>query len=299
MKGLDEAQKFFEEYGRKMLLNDFPDCCERVAAGLVGHGSECFGFDDELSRDHDFGIGFCLWLTDKDYEKYGFRMSRAYTKLVRAHGGGVDVNGGMFVGKGVHSVKEFYFYYLGEGLPTTDFQWMSIDDEYLAEATNGRVFCDTYGLFSDIRSKLLSRPDDVRLKKLATALLGAAQSGQYNLPRCLARNERVAALQALSRFVDCAMSAAYLICNKYKPYYKWAHRGLYNLPLFDKLPKMLDELAFLPVEQTPPLVESVCGLLRQQLRDSGLSDRTEDFLEAYAYCVNGKISNINLRVAPL
>ena len=299
MKGLDEAQKFFEGYGKELLESQFADCCERVAAGLVGHGSECFGFDDELSKDHDFGVGFCLWLTDEDYEKYGFRLSRAYTKLVRAHGGGVEVNGGMFVGKGVHTVKEFYTYYVGQQLPESNFEWMAIDDEYLAEATNGRVFCDTYGLFTDMRTKLLSRPDDVRLKKLAIALLGAAQSGQYNLPRCLKRTERVAAMQSLSRFVDCVIASAYLICNKYKPYYKWAHKGMYDLPMFERLADMLDKLVCLPLEQTPTLVEDICALLQQRLRNDGLSERTENFLEPYAYCVNGKIADINLRVAPL
>ena len=299
MKGLDEAQLFYERYGKQMLETQFAECVDRVATGLVGHGSECFGFDDELSRDHDFGVGFCLWLTDEDYDKYGFRMSRAYTKLVREHGGTTDVNGGMFVGKGVHTVNEFYAYYIGNRLPETDFEWMAIDDEYLAEATNGRIFCDTYGLFTDIRNKLFARPNDVRLKKLACALLAAAQSGQYNLPRCLARGEYVAASQALAGFVDSAIGAAYLLCGKYKPYYKWAHRGLSQLPVLNELSALTDSLVRMSLEQTPPLVENICAVLQQAVRDMGLSDRTDNFLEGYAYCVNDKIRNVNLRVAAL
>ena len=46
MKGLDEARAFYEEYGRDMIHERFPEYEGRIAVGLAGHGSECFGFDD-------------------------------------------------------------------------------------------------------------------------------------------------------------------------------------------------------------------------------------------------------------
>ena len=71
MKGLDEAQLFYERYGKQMIETQFAECVDRVATGLVGHGSECFGFDDEISTDHDFEPGFSLWITDEDEREFG------------------------------------------------------------------------------------------------------------------------------------------------------------------------------------------------------------------------------------
>ena len=62
MKGMELARKYYETYGEPMLKRDFPELYPLVAAGLFGSGSECFGFDDEVSRDHDFEPGFCLLL---------------------------------------------------------------------------------------------------------------------------------------------------------------------------------------------------------------------------------------------
>ena len=59
MKGLELARDYFERCGRPMLERDFPELMPFLAAGLCGSGSECFGWDDEVSRDHDFEPGFC------------------------------------------------------------------------------------------------------------------------------------------------------------------------------------------------------------------------------------------------
>ena len=81
LKGMDIARRYYEEYGKPMLEEKFPEYVDRVAAGLVGEGSECLGYDDVTSADHDFGPGFCLWLTREDYEAVGQEMQRAYTEL--------------------------------------------------------------------------------------------------------------------------------------------------------------------------------------------------------------------------
>ena len=59
--GQDLARDFYTAC-RPSLMADIPEIMARAAVGLAGEGSECFGCDDALSRDHDFGPGFCLWL---------------------------------------------------------------------------------------------------------------------------------------------------------------------------------------------------------------------------------------------
>ena len=55
VKGLDLARRFFEQAARPELEKHCPEILDEAACGLVGQGSECFGFDDIYSRDHHWG----------------------------------------------------------------------------------------------------------------------------------------------------------------------------------------------------------------------------------------------------
>ncbi len=67
MKGLELSRAYYEEYGKPMIDTQLAQYKPYLAAGLVGEGSECLGFDDELSTDHDFGPAFCLWVPEELY----------------------------------------------------------------------------------------------------------------------------------------------------------------------------------------------------------------------------------------
>lgn len=305
MTGIELARAYYEELGRPMLERDFARYTDRIAVGLVGHGSECFGYDDEISRDHDYEPGFCLWLTEEDEREFGFRLFRAYSKLPKEYHGVKNQNhsvlGSQF--KGVHTIKEFYSFYTGcEGAPQTMEQWLSIPDFYLAEATNGEVFADPLGRFTQIRKELLhGRPRDVRLKKLASSLFYMAQAGQYNYSRCMAHGEPGAAALALSDFVKNTAAAVFLLNDVYEPYYKWVFRAMKGLPQLGECARQLEELLLAPYdgEKNKTIIETLCTRLIQVLVEQGLAEPAGDYLEPYAYAVNDKIGDGILRNQPV
>ena len=81
MKGLEAARRLYAEKGAAIIHEHFPENEGRIAVGLAGSGSQCLGFDDEISRDHDFEPGFCLWLTDADDARIGIELSRKMRDL--------------------------------------------------------------------------------------------------------------------------------------------------------------------------------------------------------------------------
>lgn len=277
ISGLELSKCYYETYGKAMLKEQFPEYADRVAAGLVGHGSECLGVDDMWSKDHDFGPGFCLWLTEKDYEKVGQKMQEAYEALPKAFMGyparNTSKRGGGRVG--VLSIPEFYEEFTGNGA------WSEMEDEKLAMAVNGEMFDDPLGEFSAIREQLQNgMPFAVWKRRLANAVALTAQAGQYNYGRCKKRNDIVAANLALDEFVREGMRTAYLLNRRYMPYYKWAWRGLENLERLSELKPLFEQVLSSEGERES-VVEEICARLLEELKRQNLTYGEETFLELH------------------
>lgn len=74
MKGIELSEKFYNEVVKPYIAQEFSDYENRIAAGLAGHGSECFGFDDETSKDHDVAPDFVFGFVEKTTKKSVFAL---------------------------------------------------------------------------------------------------------------------------------------------------------------------------------------------------------------------------------
>ncbi len=314
--GLQLARDFWLVCGKPMLEERYPDYVGRIAAGLVGPGSECFGFDDATSEDHDFGARFCLWLTDDDYARIGEQLQRDYEALPREFDGvtrstttprasGDDRRDGVFTIGGFFTSITGYASAPGADKPHL---WMTLDEATLANATNGRVFADPLGAFSKARQSFKLMPQDVWLAWISRRLGMIAQAGQYNVPRMLKRGDGAAAWLCIDEFTMAVSSLVFLL-NKpvtvgYAPYYKWRFAALRALSRRAgmRLTEVCDELETLlrrssaacfagagfgeggagaapHIKEVERIIETICAQIVDELRRQGLTDADADFLE--------------------
>lgn len=305
MKGLELAERFYLEFGAPMIHRDFPELEPLIAAGLAGSGSECFGYDDEFSQDHDFEPGFCLFIPDEDMidSRTAFRLERAYAKLPKEFMGfrrsPLNPVGGNR--HGVIRMSEFFKSKTGvSDSRITLKDWFFIPEQSLAEATNGKVFRDDLGRFTAIRRELAYMPEDVRLKKLAGNLLVMGQTGQYNYKRCISRGDTAAAQLVMTEFVRSALNTIFLLNKTYIPYYKWSFRALKDLPLLSSLYGQLEYLISSTnstdeAVKKEALTEQICASVITVLNDQSITRFSGTEMEGHAYSVNNKVSDEEIR----
>ena len=300
--GLELSRQYYEEYGVPM-LGTFPGIRDVIAAGLAGSGSECFGYDDPVSRDHDYEPGFILFLPSENSGLVGrreaFLLERAYDALPKEFGG--LVRGRMTpVGgrrRGPIRTEEFFLSKCGspDGRLSAR-EWLAVPEHALAEAVNGEIFSDPFGEVTEIRRRLAFWPEDIRRKKLAGQLLLMKQAGLYNYPRILRHGDPAAAQLAVCEFARAAMGAVFLLNRRYRPFYKWQFRALRELPLLGELADTFEYLLSTgngpsDAETKTAVIGDASALILRSVRP----DLAGVDPEEAAYAVNAEIEDPQIR----
>lgn len=307
MKALALSRTYFCEIAKLQLQTHFPDLYPRLAAGLVGNGSECFEYDDELSRDHDWGVDFFIWLSEsdrhntkalKEWKMTLFEKKPPLYPRTRSEYGAAI---------GVMTTGDFYKSLIGYPDGPNDIQqWRRIPEENLAMVTNGAIFMDNCGEFTRTREKLMNYyPEELRKKKLAARLMAMAQTGQYNVTRCFFRKDWVTYHSVLTRFIDSTIATVFLLNKTYRPYYKWAWRKMTALPLLGSI--IGSELSELAVtcgidEQSynaqKIIIDNICARIAEALRLQNLAKSYDWFLTTQAEEIQSTIRDSFLRALP-
>ena len=282
--GLELGRELAHQVAQDIELN-LPDLAPYMCLALVGTGSECLGFDDAISEDHDFTKRCQLFLPADIYETNKERLQSYFKNYAY---GTVQIE----------CISEFYRRYTlyPEG-PQCEKEFRRVPQDLLCTATNGEVFLDNFGSFTHIRQRLLAYyPEDIRLRKIAYELNQLAQSGQYNLPRMLQRGDTIAASLALHQFVHHYMLLVHLFNKSYAPFYKWLYRHSCTLPILGNTVKHgIVELLDAPITDTKSHIDRLCSAIIQELQRNGLSTSPIDFLTYQAKEVIQRIQDPLLR----
>jgi hypothetical protein len=252
MQGLELCERFYREAVLPLIEHRTPQLVGRHAAGLIGYGSDVLGYDDDLSRDHEWGPRGLIWLQETDYARYARELDRVLAEeLPLAYRGystrfvedpALEVLVPAPSGQpGRHhvvitTVCRYLHVRLGlRSLPPSTIEWLCIPEQKLLEWTGGSIFCDPVGEITRARRELAYLPDAVWRFKL---LYAWERIGHVDVVALNAlRGDTLSARLNLARLVEGIVHLVYLLNRRYRPGTpKWLSRA------FDQLPRLAGEI---------------------------------------------------------
>jgi Domain of unknown function (DUF4037) len=272
MKGLEIARDFFFSWGRPLLTAQFPNLADNVAAGRI-LGSDVLGGDDEISRDHDWGPQFDLFLSADDYAAFGEQLSQAMNAAAPNPWKGYRLAGAGDKSVRVESIPEWFRKYLKlERFPLAAAEWPpSSAESILYFLRHGEIWMDGTGELGRWRSALHEYPREILRGRLAEECFRIWQHGEYNFVQRMARRRDPLAISiCLGEFVTGVMRIVLLMGRDFTPYWKWLAFEFRKRPEAQAYVKILDELVSIrDIERQVAIVQEVCALVHRQLMDGG------------------------------
>ncbi|MEL6404699.1 MAG: DUF4037 domain-containing protein [Chloroflexota bacterium] len=237
ISGLDLSDAFYTQVVKPIIDQHDPDL--HYAAARIGAGSEVLGFDDAMSRDHDWGPFITIFLDEEeahladalqDTLRYALPhqfMGYSTNFITAPEDPSVSVMAITTHGTVNHrvtstTVEAYVSAYLGWDSKTelTPADWLSFPSHKLRSVISGRVFHDGIGHLTHTRATLGWYPEDVWRYLLAAQWRRLGEEDHLMMRACY-RGDGIGATLIASRLVNDIMRLCFLMEEQYAPYPKW------------------------------------------------------------------------------
>jgi hypothetical protein len=278
----DLCRSAFSDLFRPVLEKEFPEVLTQLSVGVVGGGSDCLGADDELSRDHDWGVGRCRFLLpERIVKERGEAIEEALAATVPDTYLGIAKDILRPHAIKVTTIDEVYLNLCSMTHPPSTMRgWAGADERTLAMATYGLVIFDPTGELSARKRAFETAyyPEDIRRWQMARVLRQIWQFADYNgIERLGRRGDGVGLLIGQGQFVELVMGFVCMLNKRFSLYWKWLHWQFAQLPKWsDVFEPQLQELEGASGHiQRSQLMRAICHSVREALYAEGLLPDTK------------------------
>lgn len=229
--GIFICRRYYEEKVRPMIDRDYPDLAGQYCAGLFGEGSDAYGYDDLVSRDHDWGPGVMILINNRGlFDRFGQNLAASIISLAEDTGVFMgfepDISSIRIGRRGVFWTDDYFRDVMGG----EDFRFIMAPEYELAAAVNGEIFYDPEGTVTAVRNNLKKYyPENIYKRNLMQECALFSQNLQYNYLRMKRRNDSLAADMMLTEGLRHAANIRYILAGRYIPHDKWLYRGLKDI----------------------------------------------------------------------
>jgi hypothetical protein len=264
------SRDLFFEVVKPVLEREFPAETAQTAFGLFGYGSEALGLDDELSRDHHWGVRIDGLMPDTVPLARREEIRQAVQAALPSSFRGHSLREGHLAGAGLtlDGLQAFLVRTIGiDHVPRTDVEWLHVPEEEIVHITNGEVWHDPGGRFTAVRQAFQNHyPEPVRRRRIAHWCRYFSGMGSYALKRAILRGDEFYAATAFGKAIRWGVQLAFLLDRRYYPYDKWL------MAFFVRLPRLASPLR--------PVVQEAVRLSTSWERKLALLDEMASVLDA-------------------
>jgi hypothetical protein len=242
--GADLARRFYADVVGPLLARERPEL--RYAAGRLGPGSDVLGFDDPMSRDHDWGCRLTLLVDGSDAAVVP-AITQVLDRDLPESFLGLPVrfpltsNAAVTHQVQVATVAGFAVSRLGVDPtgPLTAADWLILNSQAVLEVTAGPVFADQTRALGPARAALRWYPPDVERYVLAAGWQRIEQQLPF-VGRTGLRGDELGSRLLCAQLAGDLVALAFLLSRRWAPYAKWRGTAFGSLPVASRLAGLLD-----------------------------------------------------------